>query len=93
MNKLIYVYDDDGVLAQQHSYKFENDQECAIIVVESLIEWSEVEGEEFYSESEVAEHIRELNKVIDNIKAGVYDLDEEAWYETELGFTFTISLN
>jgi len=93
MSKTIYVYDDEGILASAQSHDFDNDQECAINVVESLIEWSEGEGEEVYRPSELDQHVTELNEVIDNIKAGEYDLDDEAWYETELGFTFTTSLN
>lgn len=85
----VKVYDDEGVLYSTSFQGFESNQEASLSIVDSLIEWTEQEGDEHYYQDDLDEHVDELNALKAAIKSGEHDVTSGDWYETKLGFTFS----
>lgn len=90
----LFIYDDEGTFQSVIVSDYENEQEAAVSLVETLIDWSNTElddDEPCFPKGDIKAHISELRELIGNIKAHAVDLNEEDWHTTELGFTFSVA--
>ncbi|GEK15420.1 hypothetical protein [Aliivibrio fischeri] len=93
MSKILYVYDDEGALASATVSDFETEQEAAVSIIDELIDWTDDQGRNLYDDVDVKTHIKELEKLKSNVISFAVELNEQAWFETSLGFTFSCGLN
>ena len=93
MSKILYLYDDEGALASATVSDFETEQEAAVSIIDELIDWTDDQGRNFYNDVDIKTHIKELENLKSNVISFAVELNEQAWFETLLGFTFSCRLN
>ncbi|EOD5329618.1 hypothetical protein ACJZRZ_003835 [Vibrio parahaemolyticus] len=87
---ILYVYDDEGTLEQIKVRADENLNQVAIRLIDSVIEWTNHHGGAIYSVLDCHTHMTELSKLKTEIDAGIIDVSEPDWFESVLGFTFSV---
>lgn len=93
MNKMLYVYDDEGTLARVSIADFKTENDAALSLIDVLIDWSYEHGGAIYGAASVKAHIKELERLKSEVRDFSVDLSEQAWFGTSLGFTFSCCLN
>ncbi len=79
----IYVYDDEGTFDSALVADFESDQEAAISMIEAVMDWTDEDAAG--SDEDIQAHLSELD-----VKGHAVDVTELDWFETLLGFTFSV---
>ncbi len=90
MNKILSIYDDQGVLTYVSTADFDSEQEAAICLINKLMGWSESEGREIYQADDIKHHVRELDTLKTRVRNQLFELDDEIWFETSLGFKLSM---
>ncbi|MCG9702504.1 hypothetical protein L1D19_20760 [Vibrio natriegens] len=86
----IYVYDDEGTFDSARVADFESDQEAAISMIEAVIDWTNDDAQGLYSDEDIQAHLSELDALKSDVKGHAVDVTESDWFETLLGFTFSV---
>ncbi|MCE7733053.1 hypothetical protein [Vibrio campbellii] len=85
----ITVYDDEGALAMSRVSEFASVQE-ALEVIDEVVVWTNEDGSELYSPSQCHAHLNELAQLKLEVKAQLINVQQPDWFESGLGFTFSI---
>ena len=88
--KSLYVYDDEGTFVMSNIAEFESEQEAALNVIEAVIDWTQVDGGELYSDEHCQTHVQELTQLKSDVKGHAVDVLQQDWFESLLGFTFSV---
>ena len=87
--QVIYVYDDEGTMAQANITENRSAQDAAIEVVEAVVKWTKEFGFSMYSYNECRAHLQELEQLKRQVKSQEVDIHQTDWFRSVLGFTFS----
>ncbi|EHH1077098.1 hypothetical protein J7I01_002743 [Vibrio parahaemolyticus] len=86
----IYVYDDEGEFDCAVVSDFDNKQEAAISMIEVVIDWTNDDAQGLYSDEDIQAHLSELEALKAEVKGQSVDVTQADWFESVLGFTFSV---
>ncbi|MDG2996860.1 hypothetical protein P7248_22365 [Vibrio parahaemolyticus] len=85
-----YVYDDEGTFDSALVADFNSEQEAAISMIDVVIDWTNDDAQGFYSDDDIQAHLSELETLKSDVKNHAVDVMEPDWFESILGFTFSV---
>ncbi|ELB2105046.1 hypothetical protein QNZ87_004219 [Vibrio parahaemolyticus] len=86
----IYVYDDEGEFDCAMVSDFDNKQEAAISMIDVVIDWTNDDAQGLYSDEDIQAHLKELETLKSDVKGQLVDVTLVDWFESVLGFTFSV---
>ncbi|MCQ9091247.1 hypothetical protein [Vibrio alginolyticus] len=85
-----YVYDDEGTFNSALVADFNSEQEAAISMIDVVIDWTTDDAQGLYSDEDIQAHLSELETLKSDVKGYAVDVMEPDWFESLLGFTFSV---
>ncbi|ARR48130.1 hypothetical protein CAY59_28395 (plasmid) [Vibrio campbellii] len=85
-----YVYDDEGTFDSALVADFNSEQEAAISMIDVVIDWTTDDAQGLYSDDDIQAHLSELETLKSDVKNHTVDVMEPDWFESILGFTFSV---
>ncbi len=86
----LYVYDDDGTLDRVNVASDDSLQQVAKDLIDHVIDWTNIHGGAIYPVRDCQAHMDELMQLKQAVTDGMIDASKPEWFESVLGFTFSI---
>ncbi|MFW9688129.1 hypothetical protein CGH72_16995 [Vibrio parahaemolyticus] len=86
----LYVYDDEGTLERVNVAGYDSVQQAAKDLIDHVIDWTNIHGGAIYPVRDCQAHMDELVQLKQEVTDGMIDASKPEWFESVLGFTFSI---
>ncbi len=88
----LYVYDDEGTLERVNVAGYDTVQQAAKDLIDHVIDWTNIHGGAISPVRDCQAHMDELMQLKQEVTDGMIDASKPEWFESVLGFTFSIEV-